>query len=343
MREYFKQKHQEELSDRETVGASLVSASAPGKLMLFGEHAVVYGYPCIATAVDQRIRAVAQNIPQPRLEIEAPDVGVTNYEKGLSEIGLDTNIFKGVRFVETAIKNFRELYPGDSGLLIQTSSEFSSEFGFGSSSAVTVAVLKAISGLNNVFLTNEDLFRLSYQTVGEVQGVGSGFDLAAAIWGGTINFIAGGKEITPLAVGELSLVVGYTGIKADTPSLIRQVAELYRRDQKWTEGIFGSIASITKEARTSLTKGDWERTGELMNLNQELLVALGVNTKELSRLISAARDAGAWGAKLSGAGGGDCMIALADSEYKKNVEEAIEKVGGKVLRVTSNAEGARIE
>ncbi len=190
-------------------------------------------------------------------------------------------------------------------------------------------------------LKEQELFDLSYRTVLDVQGVGSGFDLAAAIWGGTLWFLGGGKTIIPLRGDSLSIVVGYTGIKADTPTLIRKVEEEKRRHSEIIEGVFEAIALITQKAKEVLEEKDWVKLGELMNLNQGLLDCLGVNTKELSSLIYAAREAGAFGAKLSGAGGGDCMIALVNSETKEGVERMINKAGGKVLQVKTGAKGAR--
>lgn len=318
-----------------------VEISTPGKLMLFGEHSVVYGYPCLVTAVDQRMRVVAETQKEKTLQINAPEVGLINYFQAVDSLGKNQNTPKGARFVETAVKNFFERFKIKSGLMIETRSDFSSEFGFGSSSAVTVGVIKALSELFEEDLNERELFDLSYKTVLEVQGVGSGFDLAAAIWGGTLWFLGGGKKIIPLGENNLSIVVGYTGIKADTPTLIRKVEKEKRKQPKIIGRIFEVMALITKEAKDALEKRDWAKLGELMNLNQGLLDCLGVNTKELSSLIYAAREAGAFGAKLSGAGGGDCMIALVDSKKKEEVERMINKAGGKVLQVKTGAKGAR--
>lgn len=319
-----------------------IKVSAPGKLMLFGEHAVVYDRPCIVTAVDHRMRVSMELVSGEEIEINAPDVGVKNYVGDIADLR-KANLPKGVRFVGTAINNFFKTYDVTSGLRVETKSDFSSEFGFGSSSAVTVGVIKALSELFGKKLTNQELFDLSYKTVLDVQGVGSGFDLAAAIWGGTIYFVTGGKKIIPLNIGKLLLIVGYTGKKADTPTLVRQVAELYKDHKKLVGIIFDTIASLTKEARESLKKSDIKRLGKLMDINQGLLDALGVSSKELSRLIFAAREGGAYGAKLSGAGGGDCMIALSSQRLRKKVEASIEKAGGTILRVKMNAEGIKIE
>lgn len=320
-----------------------IRISAPGKLMLFGEHAVVYGHPCIVTAINQRVYVSVERTSSPFVEIEAPDMRVTDYKKGIGLLGKDVNIPKGVKFLEIAVRNFFEKYKVKSGLKIKTKSEFSSEFGFGSSSAVTVGVAKALSELFKVGLKEQELFDLSYKTVLDIQGVGSGFDLAAAIWGGTLWFVGGGKTILPLQKEELPIVVGYTGIKADTPTLVRQVAERNRKYPDTSARIFEAIADIVKKTKTALEKKDWPRLGDFMNFNQGLLDALGVNTRELSALIYAAREAGALGAKLSGAGGGDCMLALVSKENKRKVERAIEEAGGQVLRIKNSAEGVRLE
>lgn len=320
-----------------------VEISAPGKLMLFGEHAVVYGYPCIVTAVDQRIRVLIEVNEDKKLRIEAPDVGLTDYSLEISGLNEKQDLPKGAWFVVTAINNFFKRFNVRSGLKVRTRSDFSSEFGFGSSSAVTVAVIKGLSELFGVKMEGRDLFDLSYKTVLDVQGVGSGFDLAAAIWGGTLWFVGGGKTIIPLKTEELPIVVGYTGIKADTPTLIKQVTEKQKIYPEITTKIFEAISLIVQEAKDVLERGDWIQLGELMNLNQGLLDALGVNTKELSSLICACREVGAFGAKLSGAGGGDCMIALVDSQTRVAVEEAITNAEGRVLKVKLGAEGVRNE
>lgn len=320
-----------------------VEVSAPGKLMLFGEHAVVYNRPCLVTAVEQRMKVLTELTSSGEMKIDAPDVGIVGYVKKLDLLGQDKNLPKGVQFLTRGVKNFFEKYKVKSGLKIKTQSEFSSEFGFGSSSAVTVGILKGLSELFKVKLNKKQLFDLAYKTVLDVQGVGSGFDLAAAIWGGTVYFVTGGKIIISLGVEGLPLVVGYTRIKADTPTLVRQVAGLYKNHPKLVDSLFDAITLLTQEAKKALLKGDWKKLGELMNLNQGLLDALGINTPELANLIFAAREAGAYGAKLSGAGGGDCMIVFVKEEKRKAVESAIQKAGGRVIKVRSNAEGVRTE
>jgi len=320
-----------------------IEVSAPGKLMLLGEHAVVYGYPCIVTAVDRRMRVSVTANPSNKVEIEAPDVGLSDYSLEINRLKNNRVLPKGARFVVAAISNFFDKFSIKSGLEIKTQSDFSSEFGFGSSSAVTVAVIQGLSELFGIKMEKKDLFDLSYKTVLDVQGTGSGFDLAAAIWGGTLWFVAGGKTVLPLKVEELPIVVGYTGIKANTPALIKRVAEEQETYPEIITKIFEVISLSVQEAKTALEERNWPKLGKLMNINQGLLESLGVNTRELSSLIYACRERGAFGAKLSGAGGGDCMIALVDNQTKATVQQAITGAGGKVLEVKLGAKGVRNE
>ena len=319
----------------------MVKISAPGKLMLFGEHAVVHGNPCIVTAVNHRMSAELSKRRDQKIILLAPDVGIDIYEIDIAELGKGHP--KGVRFAITAVKNFFEKYGLQSGLDIKTKSEFSSEFGFGSSSAVTVCVLKGLSELFGIKVSNRELFDLAYKTVLEIQGVGSGFDVAAAIWGGTLWFITGGKEIEPLKTGPIPLVVGYTGVKADTATLIRMVEERMKKEPEIINDIFDKMSELVRAALADIEAGEWSAVGSKMDSAQGLLAKLGVSSKELDRLIAAARSAGALGAKLSGAGGGDCMIALAKPGKEDAVKAAITAAGGKLILLKTGAAGVRLE
>ncbi len=306
-----------------------ITTSAPGKLMLFGEHAVVYGYPCIVTAISERLYIT----------------------EGESDYKGDT------RFIDAAVKAWGK---GDEKL--SAKSAFSGKYGFGSSSAVTVAALKALRPNAN----SREIFDTGYKIVLDIQGKGSGFDVAAAIYGGTLYFVTGGKVIEPIRfresnsqtispiharyresndqiVSNIPLIVGYTGVKADTVTLINQVAEKKAHNPEKVERIFDAIAKLVEEAKIKMLDGDWERVGKLMDFNQEYLRDLGVSSEKLESLISAAKRAGAYGAKLSGAGGGDCMIVLARSDKQEVINKAIKEAGGEVIDVTPNAEGVRVE
>ncbi len=309
--------------------------------MLFGEHAVVYGLPCIVTAVDQRMWTNIIRTQKLTIKLAAPEVKIPKFEADIN-IPLK-KVPQGAKFVFAAVKNFYKEYKVSSGLDIKTRSDFSSSFGFGSSSAVTVCVVKGLAEIFGIKISNKALFDICYKTILDVQGVGSGFDIAAAIWGGTLYFVGGGKKIAQISKENLPLTVGYTGVKADTTTLVKKVAELKKIKPKVVNSIFNLIVLIVEDAKKLLKKANCEELGRLANLNQGLLEALGISTFELSNLIYASRGAGAFGAKLSGAGGGDCMIAFAPPTKTSKIKKAIEKHGGTFLPVKTGAEGVRVE
>ncbi len=346
-----------------------ITVSAPGKLMLLGEHAVVYGRPCIVTAVGQRMKATVELTNEPVFQLNAPDVQVTDYKKPMDQLGVG-DIPKGAKFVEIAVANFLIRHPerlakdlsrmrdtsdklrdsssktpqnDNFGVKITTASEFSSQFGFGSSSASTVCVIKALSEITGANLDNQSIFDLAYKTVLDIQGKGSGFDVAAAVYGGTLYFVTPGKIIEPLQIDSLSLIVGYSGIKADTVTLINQVLEKTKKYPEVIENIYDTIGKLVEQAKQTILSKNWESFGELMNFNQGLLTMLGVNTKKLAEMIYSARAAGAYGAKLSGAGGGDCIIAIAPEDKTQAVKDGITSAGGQIIEVKTNVEGVRIE
>lgn len=319
-----------------------ITVSAPGKLMLLGEHAVVYGRPCIVTAVNQRMKATVELLDEPVFLLNAPDVQVSDYKKPMDQLGVG-DILKGAKFVEIAVTNFSRSDLVKLGVKVSTSSEFSSQFGFGSSSASTVCTIKALSEITKSRLDNKTIFDLSYKTVLDIQGKGSGFDVAAAVYGGTLYFVKGGEVIEPLNIDNLPLIVGYSGIKADTVTLMNQVLEKAKKHPQVIEDIYSNIGKLVEQAKKAILSKDWQALGELMNFNEGYLSSLGVESRKLSDMIYNARDAGAYGAKLSGGGIGDCMIALAPEDKKQAVEEGITAAGGQIINVEASVEGVRIE
>lgn len=319
-----------------------VTTSAPGKLILYGDHSAVYGYPCVVTAVDQRLSISVTKTSLQELRVTAPDVQIDNYVKSHTQLGVSP-VPRAVSFIENLYHIFLSKYPQTTGIAVTTHSQFSQLFGFGSSSAVTVGLAAALNELYQLNLSKKALFDLCYEAVLAVQGVGSGFDLAAAIWGGTIYFTKGAQIVTPLAVKNLPLVIGYTGIKADTSILINKVKKLYQTQPDRVKRIFEEMAALVNGATHSLEAQDFMQAGKIMNQAQALLSQLGVSSQKLDTMNSAAITAGAWGAKLSGAGVGDCMIALADPHKHAQIAEAITAAGGTFMSVKTAAEGVRVE
>lgn len=302
-----------------------VTVTAPGKLLLMGDHAVVYGRPCLVTAVSERMSVCVEQSPDGQLHFDMPE-------------HVDTRFVS--RALETARAHWRLPI---SDITIRTASQFSGNVGLGSSAAVTVGMIAALREYLGKKDSLKALFTLSYRTILDVQGKGSGFDAAAALFGGTLYFVTAGKTIEPLSVNNMRLIVGFTGVKADTVTLVREVEEKMKAQPERVNRIYDAIAKLVEEAKPKMVEGDWERVGKLMDFNQEYLRDLGVSSEKLESLIAASKKAGAWGAKLSGAGGGDCMIALVSDDKQPAVQEAITQAGGQVIHISPNAQGARIE
>ena len=332
------------------------AASAPGKLMLLGEHAVVYGRPCIVTAVGQRITVTVEETDDGLVHVSAPSLRAQDWVVSPSEIGA-ADPPASLSFLHAVMRCMAQRHGLPGGLRVQTHSSFSHELGLGSSAAVTIAATVALSEFVGWKLSKAALFSLGYEAVRAVQEIGSGFDLAASIHGGTLYFRPpsrsareidwgsrhSGPEIVSLSCGPLPLVVGYSGTKAGTVSLVRRVAQRRDRQPKLTVRIFDGMARLVEQGCEALLAQDWQQLGRAMSLSQSLLDALGVSTPKLAQLVGVAEEVGAYGAKLSGAGGGDCMIALVSDERRDAVTRAIEGAGGEVIPVRTGAPGVRGE
>lgn len=324
---------------------STIHVSAPGKLMLLGEHAVVHGRPCLVTAVDSRLHMTLARSGDDRFTLDAPDVGAHGVTGRLADAYRDGRaLTHGTRFIESALRVFAEQMGLEDGVAITTRSDFSSQLGLGSSSATVACALFGLARLQDVELAPQRLFDLGLEAIRRVQGTGSGFDLAAAIFGGTLVYEnATPRRIEPLDAPGLPLVAAYSGVKADTVTYVQRVNARLAAHPAAIEHVFEAMRVLVIAGREALIQCDWARLGELLDVGHGLAHALGVDIPQTAALVFAARAAGAFGAKLSGAGGGDCVIALATDDRRAEVERALEAAGGTLLRVAPNAPGVRVE
>jgi mevalonate kinase len=290
-----------------------INLKVKGKLMILGEHAVVYGFPCIVSAVNKYLIVEAKINSLGKDEIISPSV-------------------KNTAFVQSAIELFRKKFRKEEKVKISTRS-FLGNFGLGSSAAVTVGVMKALSELFEIRLKDKELFDLCFQVILQVQKQGSGADLASCIYGNTIFYKGKSKQAKIISKKILPVVVGFSGGKASTVDLMKQVFEGNRKNPEKINNIFFEIERIVKSGEEAIIDNNWEKLGSLMNKNHHLLRNLGVSIGKLDKMVEAACKAGSYGAKLSGAGGGDCMIACVSREKRKQVEKAIISVGGEVLDI----------
>ncbi|WP_456422183.1 mevalonate kinase [Thermococcus sp.] len=328
-----------------------VLASAPAKIILFGEHSVVYGKPAIAAAINLRTYVRAEFNDKGAIRIEAKDIRVPGLTVSFSEdeIYFESDYGKAAEvlsYVRQAIELVREeADKNGKGITVSITSQIPVGAGLGSSAAVAVATIGAVSKLLGLELTNEEIGKLGHQVELLVQGASSGIDPTVSAIGGFIHYEGGKFERLPFM--ELPIVVGYTGSSGSTKELVAMVRKTYEEMPEIIEPVLVSMGKIVEKAReiilSELDEGfRFERLGRLMNINHGLLDALGVSTKKLSELVYAARTAGALGAKITGAGGGGCMYALAP-EKQSEVATAITIAGGTPMITEISREGLRIE
>ena len=328
----------------------VVQASAPAKVILFGEHAVVYGYPAIAVALNLRAKVSASLIEQNTssndsyLYLIAKDynierkIGVSNQE----EFQRLTNTEKKV--IEpflTLIKVFQQKFETLFSVKIEVTSSIPKGAGLGSSAAVSVATSTALSELLGIDLSLAEISALAYEAEKVLHGTPSGIDNTTATYGAGLIYEKG--SFTPIELPEIPLIIGNTGVERQTRKLVGYVRYLHDKYPEIVSPILEQMGKITREAISILKNNDnldLQRLGELMNINHGLLSAVGVSSLELDVLVNEARKHGALGAKLTGAGGGGCMIALIDDNSKETVKRALTEKKAETIATHIATKGA---
>ena len=323
-----------------------VVASAPAKVILFGEHFVVYGEPAMVIAIDKRAYAKAENRNDKRIYIRSLNLNLSAYFEGENlkiEKGDPKEAKSKFEPVRLAVEKVLEKHGEKVGLDIEINSTVPVAAGLGSSAAVVAAVTTAVSKLLNLNISKEEVFRITYEAEKIVHGTPSGIDPAIATFGGALLFQMD-TGFKPLDVKmDIPLVIGDTGIERSTRVQVDKVRELREKYPQIMESLTWAARQIVMKALEALKEKDLETIGELMNINHALLYGIGVSDESLEWLINAARKAGALGAKLTGAGGGGCMIALARNEKLEEVSEAIQRAGGRPFIARKTDEGAMVE
>ncbi len=312
----------------------MIKTSAPGKVILFGEHAVVYGEPSLVAALDKRTYVEADEREDDRINITSNVDSRSLSLEDLSRGGEDP-----LRYVRKALDLVFERVEESTGLELKIRSETPPASGLGSSASVSVATILAVSKLLGADLSPREIADMGHRVELEVQGAASPTDTSIATFGGMLYVLPKEKRVETVDA-DLSLIVGYTGVERSTKVLVERVRALRESYPSIVDPIIKDIGKLTREARVRLDGGG--EIGDLMNINHGLLEALGVCTEQLSRAVYAARDAGAQGAKLTGAGGGGCMIALA-AEHQGEVMRAIEACDCSAMTSSLSREGVRIE
>lgn len=313
-----------------------ISATAPGKIILFGEHAVVYGQPAIAVPVNQvKARVIISARPdQPRgwINLQAPDIGL---KMGWDELPPDHPLVLVIQGVLAATK-----IDQPPAMTVRVTSTIPIAAGLGSGAAVSVAIIRALSEFLGRPLPNENISELAFDIEKLYHGTPSGIDNSVITHEKPIYFCKNhnhktGKMETFKVSNPFTIVIGDTGIPSPTAAAVGDVRKAWQADGMLFQELFDNTGEIAKKARQAIETGDNAALGPLMNENQILLEKMGVSSIELERLVQAARKAGAHGAKLSGGGRGGNMIALVPIESAHQIAKALSGAGATNTIITS--------
>jgi mevalonate kinase len=298
------------------------SSSAPGKIILFGEHAVVYGRPALAVPVTQ-VQATATVSENSRggVMIEAPNI---NLSADLSSLPSDHPL---VFVINSVFSTLKISNPPACTVYLQSTIPVAS--GLGSGAAVSVAIIRALSGFLGKPLLDEKVNLLAFEAEKLYHGTPSGIDNTVVTYAKPVYFILK-KPIKTFHVGApFTIMIGGTGISAPTKDSVGSVRKLWQADKPRWEKVFTRVGEIVWNARQAIERGDVAELGRLMDANHALLQEMTVSCVELDDLVEAARKSGALGAKLSGGGRGGNMIALVEKDNAPAVARALSSAGAK--------------
>jgi len=299
-----------------------------GKVILFGEHFVVHGVPGIVSAIDSTVDAEVKKIVE--------GITVKDERKGAKGYTIKKST-QQKESIERMLKTMG-IDQEKASLEIWLGGNLPGFSGIGASAASSVAIARAIAEEFEMDLPDEKINEIAYEAEKAYAGTPSGIDNTAATYGGLIWFkrnLSGGPDtIEKLSIREpVEIIIGNTGIVADTKEMVTGVAARKKRNPEKYNPLFKQAEDLAFTARKALEKFDLRKVGKLMNENHRLLQEIEVSCKELDYLVNLARKQGAFGAKLTGGGGGGCMVALTPSkELQEAVATAMEKEGFKVLQ-----------
>ena len=276
-----------------------------GKIILLGEHAVVYGYPALAAARDRGVRIDA--VPTPaggslRVDVPSWQLKVTADDEHSFARGL------------CAIADAIEL--GRPPLTLVGDAQIPPGAGLGASAAFAVAISRALLTHVKKPVDAATVSRVAAASEEVLHGKASGVDVALAVQGG-IGVFRKSTGLRPIQLKPLRVLVGPSGAPRSTAAMVDRVAQA-------TSGIVDDerlreLGALTDTGTQSLLRGDLPALGHDMNRAHELLGGLGVSTPLLDALCDVARKLGAYGAKLTGAGGGGSVIAIAPRDREEEI------------------------
>ena len=293
--------------------------SAHGKAILFGEHAVVYGRPALAVGLPDGLRCTALRPTPGRLRVRAPRWGLDADDRTAGMMG---DVMRRLR---------RRMPGGERGCVFDLDPRLPAAAGLGSSAALAVVLVRGLARVRGLTLTDDEVRVLAHQLEEVFHGQPSGLDDTVATFGGLCLFRKGGwpsatsgapltGEARQLPFAAPSLVIGNSDEPRSTRRMVQRVLRQRRQDRPRVEALFGGMEGCLRDGLAALENDEPTRMGAAMDRNQRLLAALGLSSPTIDTMVRLAKQAGALGAKLTGAGGGGCVLAFAPGHEDAVIE-----------------------
>jgi len=303
-----------------------LTVSAPGSLMLLGEHAVLHGHPCLVAAVEQRVR----------VSLVPRNDGLVMLTSALGEYEGERDDLPdhpSFRFVLAVLRHHAQVLPG--GMEVLITADMPATIGFGTSAAVTVAMCGAMHEAGDGRMAPATILPEARAIIQHVQGRGSGADAAASVMGGVVYYRMHDREPSVVTHAPHPIAALYCGYKTPTPEVIARVQSIWQHRPAEVRCIYEAMAAAVETGRVALAAGDAMRFGRALDEGQERMRELGVSTPELDTCVERLRRMpGVTGAKISGSGLGDCAIGWGAGGVDPDFEQ---------FSTTTAREGMRVE
>ncbi len=319
----------------------LVEASAPGKMILFGEHSVVYRGPAVVLAIDRRAKVYAQKRNDNKVFVDADNLGFSGYFEDDIYHAVRGNAWRGrnLAALNVSAKKTMEYLGVEGGVNLRVRSMIPIAVGLGSSAAICVATVGAVEKLHEGGLKKEEISNLAFEGETIIHGRPSGVDNNVSTFGGVMSYEKNEGFKHHKLTEKIPFIIGNSKKKRSTKKMVENVSALKERNPEVMDNFIDAMGDIGREGLGALMEADLFKIGDLMDLNHGLLSGIGVSTMKLEILCHTARKNGALGAKLTGAGGGGCMIALSEEQYMSDIERAIRRRKSDAYRVSLTDEG----
>ncbi len=285
-----------------------------GKTILFGEHFVVYGFPAIAAAIGSTTTAIVRRISGPGWKLIDNRPAVPGYKK--------KKLDEQTASIENILR-FADIDLSEQGISITLGGKLVCASGIGASAASCTAIARALSDEFRLGWDNTKVNACAFEGEKGYHGTPSGIDNTAATFGGIVwykrDLKGGPPTIETIKMKEpTDIVIASTGITASTKDVVADVRRMKDEKEKWFDQITDDYQDIVNTARKGFEEHDLQLIGLLMNQNHNLLIEIGVSSVELEELVGVSRQAGAWGAKLTGTGRGGNIVALTPGRELQN-------------------------